>query len=108
MPETRHMPGLHLHTSNRMELLAEELCRLTLQPLSSPFQAETVVVQSQGMARWLKLELARANGVCAHYHFPFPKAFVQETVHAVLPDLPEQSTLDPETMIWRVLQSVRQ
>ncbi len=66
---------LKLHTSNRLEALARRLAEVTRQPLRSPLQAELVVVQSQGMARWLKLELAGQQGICANYSFPFPKGF---------------------------------
>jgi exodeoxyribonuclease V gamma subunit len=57
---------LQLHTSNYLETLAESLAQTLRKPLHSPLQAELVMVQSQGMARWLKLRLAEAHGVCAH------------------------------------------
>ncbi len=44
----------------------------------APFAAEVVVVQSQGMARWLQLELATRLGLCANVRFPFPRAFARE------------------------------
>ena len=53
------VPGFHLHRSNRLESLAGALAERLRVPLCSPLAAETVLVQSQGMARWLKLELAR-------------------------------------------------
>ena len=73
---------LRLHTSNRLETLAEHLAETLRRPLRSPLQPEVVVVQSQGMARWLKLELAVKLGVCANYSFPFPKVFCSEVLAA--------------------------
>ncbi|MDA3786320.1 MAG: exodeoxyribonuclease V subunit gamma, partial [Deltaproteobacteria bacterium] len=59
-----------IYTSNRMELLVEYLAQvLRRQPLP-PLVPETVVVQSQGMARWLAMELARRYGVWANGSFP--------------------------------------
>ena len=71
---------LRLHTSNRLETLAERLAEALQQPLRSPLQPELVVVQSQGMARWLKLELAGRHGICANYSFPFPKVFCAQVL----------------------------
>ena len=71
---------LKLHTSNRLEILAESLAETLRQPLRSPLQPELVMVQSQGMARWLKLQLAARHGICANYSFPFPKLFCAEVL----------------------------
>ncbi len=71
---------LKLHTSNRLETLAESLAQTIRRPLRSPFQPELVMVQSQGMARWLKLQLAGRHGICANYSFPFPRAFCAEVL----------------------------
>ena len=47
-------PGLTLHTSNRLERLADQLAEILADPLSSPLLPEIVVVQSNGMRRWLE------------------------------------------------------
>jgi len=73
---------LKLHTSNRLEILAESLADTLRRPLRSPLQSELVMVQSQGMARWLKLQLAARHGICANYSFPFPKLFCAEVLAA--------------------------
>ncbi|MBP8261965.1 MAG: exodeoxyribonuclease V subunit gamma, partial [Verrucomicrobia bacterium] len=53
--------SLILCKSNRMEKLVERLVSRILEaPLSSPFVPEVIVVETQGMAQWLKLELAKA------------------------------------------------
>jgi exodeoxyribonuclease V gamma subunit len=95
---------LRLHTSNLLETLAERLAETLRKPLPSPLQPEVVVVQSQGMARWLKLELAERQGVCANYSFPFPKVFCAEVLasNAASPD--EGSALDREVMLWELLR----
>jgi len=73
---------LKLHTSNRLETLAESLAKTLRRPLRFLFQPELVMVQSQGMARWLKLQLAARHGICANYSFPFPKVFCAEVLAA--------------------------
>ena len=72
------MSGFNLITSNYLEILAEKLAELIkARPLSSPLTPEVIIVQSQGMARWLSLALADRLGICANYHFPFPNLFIQ-------------------------------
>ena len=94
------MPQLHLSLSNRVEILVDHLAEITQVPLSSPLQPEIIVVQSQGMARWLSLALAERRGICANVRFPFPKAFSFE----IFQPLPETPAVDPESLVWRVLK----
>ena len=59
--------SLILYKSNRLEILARHLVEHTLQsPLSSPFLSEQIIVQTQGMAQWLKLELCQRQGILAN------------------------------------------
>ena len=51
---------LHLYQSNRLEDLAEMLATLhAVQPVSSSFAPEQIVVQSQGMRRFINQYLAK-------------------------------------------------
>ena len=71
------MPGLTIHTSNRLEILADELAQSLRIPLAEPFAREVIVVQSGGMARWLTHEIARRTGIAMNLECPFPRAFVE-------------------------------
>jgi exodeoxyribonuclease V gamma subunit len=97
------MLNLRLYTSNRLETLAESLAASVRRPLRSPLAPVTIVVQSQGMARWLKLQLAQRHGICSNFRFPFPRAFSYEAFRAVLPSLPYEAAYEPEDLVWRVL-----
>jgi len=97
------MSDLRLYTSNRLEKLAEALAECVRHPLRSPLASETILVQSQGMARWLKLQLARQHGICSNCRFPFPRAFSDEVFKTVLGDLPTIAAYDPEMLIWQVM-----
>jgi len=68
---------LYLHRNNRMELLLEELGDVLTAPRQSLFQPEVIVVQSQGMERWLSMGLAERFGVWGNAVHPFPRAFIQ-------------------------------
>ena len=57
---------LHLYQSNRLEDLAEMLATLhAVQPVSSSFATEQIVVQSQGMRRFINQYLAKKQGIAA-------------------------------------------
>ena len=99
-----HQSGLRLFTSNRLERLAALLADTARAPLPSPFEAEIVIVQSQGMARWLQFELARRLGVCAHVRFPFPKGYAWELFRAADPSLASEADGEPEVLTWRLMR----
>lgn len=93
---------IHLHHSNRLERLGDALAELLATPLSSPLVPEIVLVQSNGMARWLSLRLAARNQICANVRFPYPAGYVWELLRTLRPDLAEVSGFDPGVLTWRI------
>ena len=96
---------LTVHQSNCLETLAERLARVTRAPLATALAAETIVVQSHGVARWLALALARSGGICANVRFPLPVAYAW-TLYRALDTLPRTSDFEPEVMTWRIMQEL--
>ncbi len=95
--------SLRVYKSNYLEHLVEHLAgRVLKQPLSSPLVRERIVVETQGMAQWLKLELARRQGIVANVEFPFPRAFISELIRAVVPPELQTGAIEPEALTWRV------
>lgn len=97
------MPGLHIHRSNRLEMLAEALGEVTRTPLRSVFAPEVIVVQSLGMRRWLSLEVARENGIAMNSAFPFPAALVEQLFAIVLPEHAGDPVFSPDLLLWQIL-----
>lgn len=97
------MAGLYLYSSNRLEALVEEFASITREPLRSPLQAETVIVQSLGMRRWLSLQLAQQHGIVMNVEFPFPATFAGRIFRALFPETPLIDPFAPTTLTWRVL-----
>ena len=97
------MAGLKLYTGNRLEDLARKLVELLSTPLASPLDKEVIVVQSKGMERWVRMELARCHGVCANVRFPFPNAIIQEIFCKVFEHPPDDSPYDPLIMTWETM-----
>lgn len=99
-------PYLNIYTSNRMEILAEQLAQIVRTPLPSPLSPEIIVVQSRGMERWISMALAGINGVSANCTFPFPNAFLENIFQKIKPDLPENSPFDPAILTFRLMRII--
>ncbi len=105
MPEEQRNGLLVLH-GNRLELLAEAVFAwLAANPLA-PLEPETLLVQSNGMAEWLKMELATAHGVCAAATVELPARFVWRAYRAVLGRGAVASGLpmDKLPLTWRLMR----
>ncbi|MEJ2724966.1 MAG: exodeoxyribonuclease V subunit gamma [Deltaproteobacteria bacterium] len=98
------MGALRLFTSNRLEIMAEALGEVLREPPASPFDHEIIIVQSKGMERWLSMQLAAHQGICANCRFPFPNAFVRDIFRKVLKHVPERSVFEPQVMTWRIMK----
>jgi len=95
---------LHVYHSNALDVLKGLLVRHIQQaPLQDPFAAETILVQSPGMAQWLKLELAQSLGIAASLEFPLPASFLWQTFTEVLDGVPERSAFNKEAMTWKLM-----
>jgi exodeoxyribonuclease V gamma subunit len=98
------MVGLKIFTSNRLEVLVEKLAQIIKKPLLSPLAPEVIVVQSRGMERWVSMELAQHNGICANCDFPFPNEFLQQLFQKMIPDLPQDSPFEPAAMTFKLMK----
>ncbi|MFL9814098.1 exodeoxyribonuclease V subunit gamma [Stutzerimonas sp. VN223-3] len=93
---------LSLYHAPDLETLGELATTLLAQPLSDPFAPALVMVPSQGMGRWLTLELARKQGIAMQLEMQLPAKFVWDLSRTVLGSLPEQSAFSPSTLTWRL------
>lgn len=112
-------PGFMVLQSNRLENLrrvtVEWMRRNPLQPLEN----EVLLVQSNGIAQWLKLALAAdaspddqlldaGCGIAAALDIELPGRFHWRAYRAVLGDLPETSPFDKPLLSWRLLRLLPQ
>ena len=96
---------LHLYQSNRLEDLAELLWKIQeSSPLSDPLQEEEILVQSQGMRRFIEHALAKSGGIAANLRFSLPAGFNWRLMRELLPGIPELSPFNTEVMRWRLLE----
>lgn len=92
-----------IYHSNQVDLLKSLVSQLMRQqPLNDLFMPDMVIVQSQGMAQWLQIELANELGIIANVEFPFPTQFIWQLYQTLLPNAPIENTFNPESMAWRL------
>jgi exodeoxyribonuclease V gamma subunit len=96
------MPGLILHTANQLDLLAQHFSQVVSKPLGSPFTPEIVVVQSLASRRWLSLEIARLQGICANYAFPFLGDFVAQLAKQAAPEETAADKVSTVLLTWKI------
>jgi exodeoxyribonuclease V gamma subunit len=99
-------PGFLAFHSNRSEQLAEVVINWARNNPLSPLEEEVILVQSNGMAEWVKMEHARICGVCAATRVELPSRFLWRTYRQVLgvEAVPRDSPLDKVPMVWRLME----
>ena len=105
MPAPSISPGFIALHSHRSEVLADILTGWLRDHPLAPLESEVVLVQSNGMAEWFKIELARQGGVCAATRVELPSRFMWRTYRQVLgaQQVPPDSPLDKLPMTWRLM-----
>jgi exodeoxyribonuclease V gamma subunit len=94
-----------VYHSNQLDTLKILLVHLIRsERLDDPFEAEQILVQSSGMAHWLKMELAKEQGVAANLEFTLPATFIWRLFSDVLGDVPQRSAFNKEAMVWRLMR----
>jgi len=95
---------LRVYHSNRLDVL-EALMEFIVEHdrLGDPFEPEMVLVQSTGMAQWLQMTLSKRFGIAANITFPLPASFIWDMFVRVLPDIPEQSAFNKQSMSWKLM-----
>jgi len=96
---------LHLHLSNRLETLAEDCLHCLENSPGSPLIANSITVQSRGMAHWLTYLHSRRSGVSMQVDFPFPQKSIQMLLRLLFPEWPDPAE-DPfqrNALAFRIL-----
>ena len=104
-------PGFMVVHGNHPETL-RDLVRdwMRRHPLA-PLEDECILVQSNGVAQWLRLALAQdpaqgGHGIAAALQVQLPMRFVWQAYRAVLgaEAVPRSSALDAEPLTWRLMR----
>ena len=104
-------PGLMVIHGNRQEDLRDLLLAWLRRAPLHPLENELVLVQSNGIAQWLKLALARpaaqgGMGISAAISLQLPGRFLWNAYRSVLGEaaVPPTSPFDKSRLLWRLLR----
>ncbi|WP_341678378.1 exodeoxyribonuclease V subunit gamma [Niveibacterium sp. SC-1] len=103
MPRTTGFVVLH---GNRLEYLAELVTEWLAHDPLAPLEEEVFLVQSNGIAQWLKMRLAdpERGGIFSGTRIELPAAFAWRAYRTALGDgLPAQSPYDKNSLVWRLM-----
>ena len=99
-------PGfLAIHGNQLEQLRGAVFGWLRNNPLA-PLEDEIFLVQSNGVAEWLKIALAEEMGVCASTLITLPARFLWGAYRGMLgpQQVPYRSALDESTLTWRLMR----
>jgi exodeoxyribonuclease V gamma subunit len=71
-----------------------------------PLDQEVFLVQSNGVAEWLKMSMAEQTGVCSGVQVTLPARFLWQAYRQVLgpESVPRRSPYDRQPLTWRLMQ----
>jgi exodeoxyribonuclease V gamma subunit len=90
--------GLSLKISNSLESLAAGLAESLSTTRGKVFEPNYIVTQTEGMNKWLKLQLASRLGISANHRFIKPNDFIRQLYFLL--NGPFTGTLSRETLNW--------
>jgi exodeoxyribonuclease V gamma subunit len=96
------MPILRLITScsqrRLLEAFAGNICCSPLPPL----EKESIVILSNGMSRWISMELAARLGVSTGLEFCFPNDLLDRSFKSILPQSHSSLPFTHTSLTWRI------
>ncbi len=111
MPEQELTSGFMVIHGNQPELLRQLLVHWFREYPLGPLEDETILVQSNGIAQWIKLALAAdadggGCGIAASLDMLLPSRFVWQAYRAVLgqDSVPDASPFDKSFLVWRLMR----
>lgn len=104
-------PGLMVVHGNHLEDLRDLLLQWLARAPLAPLENELMLVQSNGIAQWLKLALAKPRdkggmGISAAVEMQLPGRFLWQAYRAVLgrEQVPADSPFDKSRLVWRLMR----
>ncbi|MCG2593437.1 exodeoxyribonuclease V subunit gamma [Ramlibacter sp. XY19] len=110
IPSSTLPPGFMVVHGNHPEALRDLMVAWMDRHPLAPLENEVVLVQSNGVAQWLKLSLAANRdeggiGIAAALQTQLPSQFTWQAYRAVLGnELPAASPFDKAQLVWRLMR----
>ncbi|MDC8756428.1 exodeoxyribonuclease V subunit gamma [Janthinobacterium fluminis] len=99
-------PGLLILHGNQLEQLRAAVFQWLRNNPLGPLEADIFLVQSNGVAEWLKIALAEEMGVCAATRIALPARLLWEGYRGMLgrERVPSRSPFDKGPLAWRLMR----
>jgi exodeoxyribonuclease V gamma subunit len=99
-------PGFLILHGNQLEQLRAAVFEWLRNNPLGPLESDIFLVQSNGVAEWLKIALAEEIGVCAATRVALPARFLWDTYRAMLgrERVPGRSAFDKGPLTWRLMR----
>src|SRR5450830_677738 len=99
-------PGLIILHGNQLEELQSAVFTWISQYPLHPLEKDIFLVQSNGVAEWLKISLADNLGICAANRIELPGRFLWTVYRSMLgrSQIPSSSFLDKSPLTWRLMR----
>ncbi len=99
-------PGLLILHGNQMEQLRAAVFQWLRNHPLAPLESDIFLVQSNGVAEWLKIALAEDMRVCAATRVALPARFLWDTYRGMLgrERVPVRSAFDKSPLTWRLMR----
>lgn len=91
---------MFVHRSSSLEELINRLYESIQAPGLDLLEAETILIQSAGMERYLSRELARRGGIAANLRFPYPRAFLRGVLDRALGESEGAFAFERQNLSW--------
>lgn len=101
-------PGLIILHSNQLEQLSSAVFEWIRRNPLSPLEKEIFLVQSNGVAEWLKISLAENFDISAANRIELPGRFLWTIYRSMLgkAEIPSTSSLDKMPLTWRLMRLI--
>ena len=101
-------PGLIILHGNQLEQLRSTVFQWVRQNPLDPLEPDIYLVQSNGVAEWLKIAIAEDTGVCAATRIELPGRFLWGIYRNMLgrEEIPSTSPLDKSPLTWRLMRLI--
>lgn len=94
--------GFFVVTGDSPRILMDHMCGVFRSDPVSPFADEIIVVQSLGMERWVRQQLALQLGCAASLRLPFPAAFCRDLSGSLRPGEAIDESFEQDRLVWRL------
>lgn len=101
-------PGLIILHSNQLEQLSAAVFEWIRRNPLSPLEKDIFLVQSNGVAEWLKISLAENFDISAANRIELPGRFLWTIYRSMLgkAEIPSTSSLDKMPLTWRLMRLI--